>query len=990
MTAAPAHPGLTADEVVASRLRHGANVLTPPPRISWWREYLGKFNDPVIRILMIAAAIATLAGLLDGVVAPEGVGIIVAVLLATFLAFWNEFRANKEFDILNKSNDDVAVKVVRGGSYTLVPRRDVVVGDLMFVEVGEEVPADGKLVEAVGLLVNEAKLTGEASPVDKEIGGTQPAGDAYGPDDLLRGTTVVDGYGLVRATAVGDGSEIGKTLREATEENAEVSPLNRQLGSLSKVIGVVGFGVAVLTFAALVGRGALTGELVRKGLAPDAVASPLSVSEWFFAAALFLGVAVALVKVWLPIVLDGLELAGVELSMPALLEGVDSEDAGWWRGALPWLGTAAAGALLLALLVGGGVAAGLLPGSPGEWLRPAVAKALLGYFMIAVTIIVVAVPEGLAMSVTLSLAYSMRKMTASNNLVRRMEACETIGAATVICSDKTGTLTLNEMRVVEGHFAGVNAAGLPADAGVRALVVEAVAANTTAHLSRDPGQPVSPVGNPTEGALLLWLDGGGADYAAARAVFAVGTQWTFSTERKFMGTLGESGVLHVKGAPEIVLDRCDRLQTAGGPVALTPAGRAAVAAALHADQGRGMRTLGLAYRAGVASDAPALEGAAVGLVWLGSVAIADPLRPEVPAAVAACRGAGVEVKMVTGDNAETAREIARQIGLWTPADPASAELTGAEFAALPDAAASEAAANVKVLSRARPADKLRLVSLLKARGHVVAVTGDGVNDGPALNYADVGLAMGKSGTAVAKEASDIILLDDSFTSITTAIRWGRALYENIQRFILFQLTINVAALGLAVLGPFIGFELPLTVMQMLWVNLIMDTFAALALATEPPNPAVLSRPPRRADAFIVSREMAVSVFGVGALFLGVLVALTLYLLASGQLENPDEASRGGTVLFTVFVLLQFWNLFNAKCMNRAGSVFPTLGNNPSFLLIAAAILVGQVLIVQFGGGVFRTVPLSLTDWLVLLAATSVVLVVGEVARLINRVSSKGS
>ena len=986
MTAAPARPGLTADEVVASRLRHGANVLTPPPRISWWREYLSKFNDPVIRILMIAAGIATLAGALEGTVAPEGIGIIVAVLLATFLAFWNEFRANKEFDILNKSNDDVAVKVLRGGSYTQIPRRDVVVGDLMFVEVGEEVPADGKLVEAVGLLVSEAKLTGEASPVEKSVGGDKPAGDAYGPDDVLRGTTVVDGYGLVEATAVGDGSEIGKTLREATEDTADISPLNRQLGSLSKVIGVVGFGVAVATFAALVGRGAVTGELVRKGLSPDVAASPLGGGEWFFIAALLLGVGVALVKVWLPIVLDSLELAGVELAMPGFLEGPEGDDVSWGRGALPWVGTVVAGVALFALLVAGGIAAGLLSPSPGDWLRPAVGKALLGYFMIAVTIIVVAVPEGLAMSVTLSLAYSMRKMTASNNLVRRMDACETIGAATVICSDKTGTLTLNEMRVVEGRFGGASAAGLPADARLRALVVEAVAANTTAHLSRDPGQPVTPVGNPTEGALLLWLDGGGEEYTVARKGFPVRTQWTFSTERKFMGTLGESGVLHVKGAPEIVLERCDRVQTSGGPVALSAGTRGEIAAALHADQGRGMRTLGLAYRPDAAPAHAVLENAAVGLVWLGSVAIADPLRPEVPAAVAACLAAGVGVKMVTGDNAETAREIARQIGLWTPGDPASAQLTGAEFAALPDDQAGEAAANVKVLSRARPADKLRLVSLLKARGQVVAVTGDGVNDGPALNYADVGLAMGKSGTAVAKEASDIILLDDSFTSITTAIRWGRALYENIQRFILFQLTINVAALGLAVLGPFIGFELPLTVMQMLWVNLIMDTFAALALATEPPNPAVMSRPPRRADAFIVSREMAVAVFGVGAIFLAILVALTLSLLSAGELDNPDAASRGGTVLFTVFVLLQFWNLFNAKCMNRDGSVFPTLGNNPSFLLIAAAILFGQVLIVQFGGGVFRTVPLSLTEWLGLLAATSVVLAVGEVARFVRRSS----
>ena len=980
MSVVPTHRGLTADEVAASRLRHGANVLTPPPRISWWQEYLSKFNDPVIRILMVAAAIATGAGLLEGTIAPEGIGIIVAVLLATFLAFWNEYRANKEFDILNKSNDDVAVKVIRNGTYTQVARRDIVVGDRVFVEVGEEVPADGRLVEAVGLLVNEAKLTGEAHPAKKQVGGPKAEGAAYGPGEMLRGTTVVDGYALVEISAVGDGSEIGKTLREATEDTGEVSPLNRQLGALSKVIGVVGFGVAVITFAALVGRGVITGELVRKGLPADTLASPLAAGEWFFIGTLLLGVAVALIKVWLPIMFDGLELVGIEASMPKFLEGDD--EASGWRGALPWLKTILSGGVLFAALLAAGIAFSLIPSSPSEWLRPSVGKALLGYFMIAITIIVVAVPEGLAMSVTLSLAYSMRKMTASNNLVRRMDACETIGAATVICSDKTGTLTMNEMRVVEGRFAGTNATCLPDDPALKSLICEAISANTTAHLSRDPGEPVKPVGNPTEGALLLWLDANGEEYIVARKGFAVRTQWTFSTERKFMGTLGTNGTLHIKGAPEIVLDRCDRIHISNGPSALTTADRSAVVAALQVDQGRGMRTLGLAYRPHALAEGSTLEDVAVGLIWLGSVAIADPVRLEVPAAVAACRVAGVEVKMVTGDNAETAREIARQIGLWIPSDPASAEMTGTEFAALSDDAAADAAEKVKVLSRARPADKLRLVSLLKSRGQVVAVTGDGVNDGPALNYADVGLAMGKSGTAVAKEASDIILLDDSFTSITTAIRWGRALYENIQRFILFQLTINVAALGLAVLGPFIGFELPLTVMQMLWVNLIMDTFAALALATEPPNPAVMSRPPRRPDAFIVSRAMAISIFGIGAIFLGLLVALTMYLLSSGELANSDAASHGGTVLFTVFVLLQFWNLFNAKCMNRTGSVFPTLGNNTSFLLIAAAIFAGQVLIVQFGGSVFRTVPLTFNEWLILTAITSIVLWIGEGFRLV--------
>ncbi|MBA4064901.1 MAG: calcium-translocating P-type ATPase, PMCA-type [Isosphaera sp.] len=968
---APAYRGLTADEVALSRQKHGANVLTPPPRDPWWKQYLEKFDDPVIRILMIAAAIAIAVGAIDGHYV-EGVGIIVAILLATFLAFWNEYRANKEFDILNKTNDDVAVKVLRGVGYTAVPRRDVVVGDVVQVEVGEEVPADGRVLEAVAFQVNEAKLTGEARPADKVPGGPAPAGGpahgtAYGPGTLLRGTTVVDGYGVYEVTAVGDGTEIGRTLRESIEDTGDQSTLDKQLAGLSKVIGVVGFAVAVLTFAALVGQAVLKGRLT------------LSTGEWLFAAALAVGVGIALVRVWLPIVYDALELAGREAEPPSWLEA---------EGAMPWLKSVALGAAAFAAVVGIGIAAGVIGTEPAKWLPAEAGRAFLLYFMIAVTIIVVAVPEGLAMSVTLSLAYSMRKMTAANTLVRRMDACETIGAVTVICSDKTGTLTRNEMRVHEGEFAGAAGPGLPADPGVRELVVEAVAANTTAHLSHEPGAPAAAVGNPTEGALLLWLDAAGADYIVARKGFGTKTQWTFTTERKFMGTYGRSAalgrdVLHVKGAPEIVLGRCTAVHTPAGPRPLTDADRQAVGAALHGYQGRGMRTLGFAYHAAppAADHSTPVEDLAVGMVWLGFAAIADPVRDEVPAAVAACARAGVGVKVVTGDNPETAREVARQIGLVGPADPAGAYLTGPEFGKLDDAAAAAAAPGLKVLSRARPADKLRLVNLLKEQGEVVAVTGDGVNDGPALNHADVGLAMGKTGTSVAKEASDVVLLDDSFGSITTAIRWGRGLYENIQRFILFQLTINVAALGLALLGPFIGFELPLTVMQMLWVNLIMDTFAALALATEPPAAGVLSRPPRDPRAFIVTRKMAVNIFATAGVFLAVLIGLLMYLERVGEPARSDAPNRGGTILFTVFVMLQFWNLFNAKMMNRSGSVFPTLRDNPSFLLIAIAIFAGQVLLVQFGGAAFRTVPLDLTDWLVVVGGTSVVLWIGELIRL---------
>ncbi len=956
MTASPARLGLNPSEVEASRKRHGANVLTPPPRSTWWQEYLSKFNDPVIRILMLAAALAIAVGLADGRIA-EGAGILVAIFLATFLAYWNEHRAAREFDVLNRAEDEVPAKVVRDGTYQMVPKRDVVVGDLVFVEVGEEVPADGTLVEAVGLLVSEAKLTGESRPADKLVGGESAA--------LLRGTTVADGYGTFEVTAVGDATEIGKTLRESTESTGVISPLNRQLARLSKIIGVVGFAVAIAAFAALVGRGAVIGSLV---LAPG---------QWLVVAALVAAVGVALTQVWLPVAQDAL----------ALLRGpIDKnhDDAdGWWATARPWLISAGGGVALFTVILGVGITAGIVPRDPSEWLPRTAVREFLRDFMIAVTIIVVAVPEGLAMSVTLSLAYSMRKMTAQQTLVRRMDATEAIGAATVICSDKTGTLTSNEMRVAAAMFEGAESAILPSSPSLRSLVIEAIVSNTTAHLGREAGE-IQVIGNPTEGALLLWLQAAGEDYIKARQAFALRTQWTFSTERKFMATHGTSArggnVLHIKGAPEVLLAGCDRIHATGGAALISDADRTAITTALARFQSRGMRTLGFAYRP-EAAETPDADRLTSGLVWLGLVALADPVRVEVPAAVAACRRAGIAVKVVTGDTPATAAEVARQIGILPTDVPVEgAVLTGAEFAAMSDVEAGDTAERIVVLARARPADKLRLVTLLKARGHIVAVTGDGVNDGPALNYADVGLAMGKSGTSVAKEASDIVLLDDSFGSIVTAVKWGRTLYENIQRFILFQLTINVCALGLAVLGPFLGYELPLTVLQMLWVNLIMDTFAALALATEPPHPGVLDRPPRNPAGFIVTRPMARFVFGVGGLFLALLIGMILWLRVIGELPAGDDASRGGTLVFNAFVLLQFWNLFNAKGWGRRGSVLPTLGNNPSFLIVAGAILIGQVVLVQFGGLVFRTVPLDFADWAILLATTSVVFWVGEGCR----------
>lgn len=949
--------GLTSSEAADSRKKHGDNVLTPPERDPWWKLFLEKFEDPVIRILAIAAVFAILIPLVSGHGSyVEGVGIIVAILLATVIAFINEFKAAKEFDLLNLVNDDLPIKVYRDGQLTTVGRRDVVVGDVILVEIGEEIPADAEVLEAVSLQVDESQLTGESLPVAKHADALKSSSNTtYPVNVVMRGTTCADGHGTLRVTAVGNSTDIGKTQRAAAEISDRETPLNEQLDRLSRLIGVVGFGIAALTFIALVARGWFTETLT------------LTSAEWFASAVFAIGVMVAAVKVWLPIVFDGFELSGSDREPPGWLEA---------EGLTPWLITLVLGALVTGAGIGIGIASGMMGSVPSEWLSAEASTAFIGYFMIALTIIVVAVPEGLAMSVTLSLAYSMRKMTAENNLVRKMHACETIGAATAICSDKTGTLTMNQMRVAESHLAGMTS-GL--DATPSPLITEAISANSTAHLGRDEHGERCGLGNPTEAALLLWLESTGQDYVRSREGFEVGYQWVFSTQRKYMATLGDSpalgaGTLHVKGAPEIVLSKCRfRADAAGGVGDLEPA-RADIERGLRECQARGMRTLGLAYRTGCSHDTE-LDEVATDLVWLGFIAIADPVRPDVPSAIKACRDAGIAVKIVTGDNSETAKEIGRQIGL----DESDGEhMTGPEFEALSDEEVNERAKGICILSRARPMDKLRMVRALQASNNVVAVTGDGTNDAPALNHADVGLAMGKTGTSVAKEASDIILLDDSFRSVVNAVLWGRSLYRNIQRFILFQLTINVVALVIALLGPFIGVALPLTVIQMLWVNLIMDTFAALALAAEPPQWGVMRDKPRGREDFIVTGAMARGIFGVGAVFLAVLIGFLLIIQDGGV--DPHELS----LFFTTFVMLQFWNMFNARRLGSTQSALTGLASNPGFLWIAIAIFVGQIVITQFGGEIFRTTPLSLEEWIVIAGSTSLVLVIGELSRFTRR------
>ena len=955
--------GLTSAEVEASRQTHGVNILTPPERDPIWKQFLEKFDDPIIRILIVAAVIAISVGIFEGN-ALEGFGIIVAIILATTVAFINEYKANQEFNILNQINDEVPINVIRDDSYTTVPKKDIVVGDIVLVELGDEIPADARILDAVSLKVNEANLTGESASVNKVAFATSDDWHediAYPPDLVFRGTYVTDGHGILQITAVGDHTEIGKTARSVADPNDVETPLNQQLDGLSKLIGVLGLAIAILIDIALVVRGIITGELA------------LNFSQWYIISSLIISLTIALIPVWLPIVYDGLELAGYEIELPEELA-----ENNW----IEWLKTFGFGLLIFASSIGIGYGFNWISGSPTQWIPASVAAEFLTYFMIAVAVIVVAVPEGLPLSVTLSLGYSMDKMAKQNNLVRRMHACETIGAATVICSDKTGTLTLNQMQVSNYDFPCLWNTPLKENP----LLIEAITANSTANLERHPGEASHPLGNPTEGALLLWLGNFNVDYVTSREQFVVTHQLAFTSERKYMTTLGISpstgrSVLHIKGAPDILLSHCDQILTPAGVSAIQPEERKELIEELRLYEAMGKRTLAFAYIA-----EPSMQQQDVNLeehedmIWLGFVAIADPVRPEVPDAVRLCLSAGIDVKMITGDSLLTAQQIAQQIGIATQDDSPDAFIMGSQLRLMDDETAKSVLKNAKVIARARPQDKQRIVQLLQAMGEVVAVTGDGTNDAAALSQAQVGLAMG-SGTFVSKEASDIILLDNSFASVERAVLWGRSLYQNIQKFILFQLTINVAACGIALLGPFIGIDLPLTVTQLLWVNLIMDTFAALALATEPPSQKVMEMPPRDSQAFIISKPMAISIFTVGPIFLLLLAGFLLYIQRDNA-TTPYELS----LFFTTFVMLQFWNLFNAKCFGLKESVFSNLSTNWNFIGIALLILIGQIIIVQFGGQVFRTVPLSLTHWLIIIGGTSIVLWMGEIRRLFTRLA----
>lgn len=944
------HMGLTDTQVLESRRKYGSNILTPPAREPWWKAFLKKLADPLIIILLVAGVLSIGIAFYEyfGLgqnwkVFFEPIGIFAAIILATGLAFLFEQKANKAFRILNQVNDDEPVEVIRNGVMTSIPRKDVVVGDIVILNTGDEIPADGELLDAVTLSVDESSLTGE--PLCAKT--TDPAhfdNDAtYPSDHVLRGTKIMEGHGVMQVLKVGDATEMGKVFEEAQIDDSVKTPLDTQLDSLASLISNGSYLFAGLIIIAQ-------------------VILFLGWREW---------------ESWSTIIPIAVFFWLVIKKFPN------------WSKSLCVLTIIVFFAIFIGMVCG---AFSLInPGADSETWSLLLAHTLKT-LMVAVTLIVVAVPEGLPMAVTLSLAYSMRAMLRTNNLVRKMHACETMGATTVICTDKTGTLTQNQMQVYKTNFFGE-----PSDE----VLYEGIAVNSTAQLDLS-GEKPQVLGNPTEGALLLWLRARGADYLDFRSGATRLEELPFTTERKYMVTVVKSAtgkkIIYVKGAPEIVFGMCKN--TFGVT-------KKEIDAQLLEYQNQAMRTLGFAYQELGEKDPSIADGKVVAdnLTFFGIVAISDPVRTDVPAAVGEVIDAGIKVKIVTGDTPGTAKEIGRQIGLWNDnTDTDRNIITGPEFSELSDKELKECVGELKIIARARPLDKKRLVEALQANNEVVAVTGDGTNDAPALKTAHVGLSMG-DGTSVAKEASDITIIDNSFSSIGRAVMWGRSLYKNIQRFLLFQLTVNVAACFLVLFGSFIGAESPLTVTQMLWVNLIMDTFGAMALASLPPSRNVMKDKPRDRKASIITRPMVSELLGVGFLFFAITLGFYWLFLHAEVISIPQmfHAVIGAesvmtpyeaTLLFSIFVWTHFWYMFNARCFETGESIFK-VKMSQGFWTIVGIIVIGQLFITEIAYEFFNVEPMLHTpDWhfnpsgaldlLIIILASSFVLWTRELYRLCTK------
>jgi len=826
--------GLSSAQIQEMQNRFGKNELTPPPRLPLWKLYLKNFEDPIIRILLVAVIISALVAALEGSGLLDTIGIALAVILATTIAFLTEYKSNREFDALNAMCDDTGIKVIRDGQARTIRMRDVVVGDIILLEAGDAVPADGILVHEAHFEADESAFTGENEPVRKNS-----------EDTLLKGTWVTAGRGTMIATAVGDATRMGEIAASITRGERPETPLQVKLRVLAGQISRFGYAMAGLIVISLLAKGIVTG----------------------------------------------------------------------------------------------------LPTDPLELVR-----FLLDIAIFAVIIIVVSVPEGLPVSVTVSLALTMRKMTRAYSLVRRMIACETIGSVTTICTDKTGTLTRNLMEVVASSILTPEYENKTPDDPAGWVTLNA-GVNSTAELEPREGELIT-VGNSTEGALLRWLSRAGIDYHQIRRAYFPISQALFDSRRKEMRTVisieGRYYLL-VKGAPEVVAASCSSAPD------LTPVKNLA---------GRAMRTLAFAH-----AETGSPEDSTPTLIWDGYVGIRDEIRSDVPSAVATCRSAGISIAMVTGDSPETAAAIAKETGILTN----GTVITGPEFRDLSPEKQQALAPQIEVMARSAPHDKLLLVKALQANGEVVAVTGDGTNDAPALRSADVGLAMGIAGTEVAREASDIILLDDSFPTIERAVWWGRALFENIQRFLMFQLTINISAAFLSFIAPLLGYPAPFSVIQLLWINIIMDSLAALALCSESPHPALMEKKPIPRTSSVLTPYMIRAILCTA--FVYIIVGIGGIIFGLPYMNSPAEQA---TAFFTGFVLAQVWNGINCRGINGIMPSF--IRGNPAFFVIMGSIILIQFLIVQFGGAVFGTVPLSVFQWIVLLLGTLPVLLIWPALR----------